>query len=402
MQSATPNLADPRFKADPHPFYARLRAKVPVYRVRLADRQSAWLVTRYDDVAATLKDQRLAKDRSNAAPVGRRRREPWMPGFVRPLTRNMLDLDEPDHTRLRALVHRAFTPRLVEQLRTRIQTRCDRLLDAARRRDTLDLVAAYAFPLPISIIAEMLGVPARHRGRFRRWSDSVVAVSSARDLVLALPHLWLFMRYLRRLIDHRRAHPRDDLLTGLIQAEEAGDRLSDDELLAMVFLLLVAGHETTVNLIASGTLALLRHPDQLNRLKQEPTLVRPAVEELLRYTSPVEIATERFAREELVIAYQTIARGDQVLAVIGSANRDERQFPDPDMLDITRQPNEHLAFGQGRHYCLGASLARLEGAVAIGTLLRRMPDVRLARPRQPLRWRRGLFLRGLRELPLIW
>jgi cytochrome P450 PksS len=325
-----------------------------------------------------------------------------MTGFVRPLTRNMLDLDEPDHTRLRALVHRAFTPRLVEQLRTRIQTRCDRLLDAARHRGTLDLVAAYAFPLPISIIAEMLGVPARHRGRFRRWSDSVVAVSSARDLVLALPHLWLFMRYLRRLIEHRRVHPRDDLLTGLIQAEEAGDRLSDDELLAMVFLLLVAGHETTVNLIASGMLALLRHSDRLNRLRQEPTLIGPAVEELLRYTSPIEIATERFAREDLMIAGQTIARGDQVLAVIGSANRDERQFPDPDILDITRQPNEHLAFGQGRHYCLGASLARLEGSVAIGTLLRRMPDVRLARPWQPLRWRRGMFLRGLRELPLIW
>jgi cytochrome P450 len=400
-QIATPNLADPRFKANPHPFYARLRAGAPAYRARLADRRVAWLVTRYDDVAAALKDPRLVKDRLNAAPAGRRGRGPWMPGFVKPLTRNMLDLDEPDHTRLRTLVQKAFTPRLVEWLRARIQALCDRLLEGAQRGGSLDLIAAYALPLPVTIIAEMLGVPPRHRARFSRWSNRVVAVSSARDLLLALPHLWLFMRYLRRLIEHRRLHPRDDLTSGLVHAEEAGDRLSEDELLAMVFLLLVAGHETTVNLIGSGMLALLQHPDQLDRLKRDPSLIKPAVEELLRYTSPVEIATERFAREDMVIAGVSIPRGEQVLAVIGSANRDERKFADPDALDITRQPNEHLAFGQGRHYCLGAPLARLEGAIAISTLLRRMPDLRLARPAERLRWRRGMFLRGLKELRLV-
>jgi cytochrome P450 len=213
--------------------------------------------------------------------------------------------------------------------------------------------------------------------------------------------VWAFMRYLRRLFERRRADPRDDLITALVQAEEAGDKLSEDELLAMVFLLLIAGHETTVNLIASGTLALLRHPDQLARLRHDPSLIKSAVEELLRYTSPVEMATERFAREDVIIAGTTIPRGELVLAVIGSANRDERQFEDPDTLRLDREPNRHLAFGQGGHYCLGAPLARLEGQIAISTLLRRLPDVRLAGGPESLRWRRGLFLRGLEKLPLI-
>ncbi len=399
---ATPNLADPRFKANPHPFYARLRAEAPAYRARLADRQVAWLITRYDDVASVLKDPRLVKDRRNAAPAGQRQRAPWVPGFAKPLDQNMLDLDEPDHARLRALVQKAFTPRLVERLRPRIEELCTRLLERAQTQGSLDLIAAYALPLPVTIIAEMLGIPPRHRGRFRRWSDSMLAVSSTWDRLLIVPRLWLFTRYVRRLIEHRRLHPRDDLISGLVQAEAEGDRLSQDELLGMVFLLLIAGYETTVNLIGSGTLALLEHPDQLDRLKRDPSFIKPAVEELLRYTSPVDIATERFAREDLMIAGQMIPRGDQVLVVIGSANRDERKFADPNTLDLARQPNEHLAFGQGHHYCLGAPLARLEGAIAISTLLRRMPDLRLARPSESLRWRRGMFLRGLKELPLIF
>jgi cytochrome P450 PksS len=211
------------------------------------------------------------------------------------------------------------------------------------------------------------------------------------------------MRYLRSFIEERRSAPRDDLISALVQAEEAGDTLTADEILGMVFLLLVAGHETTVNLISGGTLALLRHPEQLDLLKREPeTHMETAVEELLRFVSPVEIATERYAREEVAFAETTIPRGALVLTALGSANRDDRQFSDPDTLDITRTPNRHVAFGQGVHYCLGAPLARLEAQIAFETLLRRCPDLRLAVPAERLRWRHGLFLRGVKTLPLVF
>ena len=397
----TPNLASPGFKADPHPTYARLRAESPVHRTVLADRQVAWLVTRYDDALAVLKDEQFVKDRTRVARRDGPGRPQWAPGFVRPLATNMLDRDGVDHRRLRTLVQLAFTPRRIEALEARVQALCDELLDAGATRGRMDLVAAYALPLPVTIIAELLGVPAADRGRFQAWSNNVVAVSSAGDLVRGLPSIWLFVRYLRRLIAGRRARPRDDLVTDLIRAEEAGDALCEDELLAMVFLLLVAGYETTVNLIASGTLALLEHPDQLARLRREPELMGSAVEELLRFTSPVDIATERFAREDVAFGGARIPRGEMVLAVLGSANRDAAQFPDPDTLDLAREPNRHLAFGQGAHYCLGAPLARLEGRIALGTLLRRLPGLALAAPPDALRWRRGLFLRGLAELPVV-
>ena len=399
-QGVTPDLASPRFKADPHGFYARLRATAPVHRVALPGQQTAWLVTRYDDVAAVLKDGRLAKDPTNALSDEQRAKQPWMPGFLKPLTRNMLDLDGADHARLRALVHKAFTPRLVEQLRDRVQVLADDLLDAAPDPGRLELIRDYARPLPVAVISDLLGVPEADRRQFHRWSRRIVGLTSARDLAAALPAIWSFMRFLRRLCALRRADPQDDLLTALLRAEEAGDTLSEDELLAMVFLLLVAGHETTVNLIGNGALALLEHPDQLASLRADPGLGKAAIEELLRFTSPVEVATQRYAREPLAIAGVAIPRGGQVLAVLGSANRDERQFDRPGLLDLVRAPNRHLAFGQGAHYCLGAPLARLEGQIAIATLLRRAPDLRLAVPPAALRWRKGLFLRGLERLPL--
>jgi cytochrome P450 PksS len=271
-----------------------------------------------------------------------------------------------------------------------------------RPKGRIDLVDDYALPLPATIIADMLGVPSGDRRKFHRWSSRIVSTAARRDILWAIPAAWAFMRYLRKLFEQRRADPRADLITALVQAEEAGDKLSEDELLAMVFLLLIAGHETTVNLLAGGTLALLEHPDQMERLRRDPSLIKPAVEELLRYTSPVELATERFAREDLTIAGTTIPRGEQVLAVIASANRDERQFADPDTLDLTREPNRHLAFGQGEHYCLGAPLARLEGQIALNTLLQRLPNLRRAVAPGSLRWRRGLFLRGLEHLPLTF
>jgi cytochrome P450 len=402
----TPDLASPAFKANPYPFYARLRTEAPVWRVTLGDRRTAWLVTRYEDVARVLKDDTFAKDKLNAMDPEQRAKTPWVPGFLEPLERNMLDLDDPDHARLRALVSKAFTPRIIERLRGRIEALCEELLDAMererKREGGTDLVAGYALPLPATVIAELLGVPAEDHARFHRWSNRLVSVSSGRDMLRALPAALSFVRYLRNLVERRRAGPEDDLITALIRAEEAGDRLSEDELLAMAFLLLVAGHETTVNLIASGTLALLEHPEQTERLRRDPSLTKTAVEELLRYTSPVEMATERYAREDAEIGGRRIPRGELVLAVLGSANRDERHFEDPDVLDLARDPNRHLAFGRGGvHHCLGAPLARMEGHIALSALLRRFPGARLAMAPDILRWRRGLFLRGLEKLPLV-
>ncbi|MGI8911854.1 MAG: cytochrome P450 family protein [Rubrobacteraceae bacterium] len=400
-----PDLASPEFKANPYPFYARLRDEAPVWRTRLPGRRAAWLVTRYDDVAWVLKDDTFAKDKLNAMDPEQQARTPWVPRFLKPIERNMLDLDAPDHMRLRALVSKAFTPRLVERLRGRIEELCEELLDAmereAGRRGEAELVAGYALPLPATVIAELLGVPAEDHKKFHRWSSRLVSVSSGRDMLRFLPAALSFVRYLRRLVAERRADPQDDLMSALVRAEE-GDKLSEDEVLAMGFLLLVAGHETTVNLISGGTLALLEHPEQAERLGHDPSLIKPAVEELLRYTSPVEMATERYAREDVEIAGTRVPRGELVLAVLGSANRDGRRFEDPDALDLARDPNRHLAFGRGGvHHCLGAPLARMEAQIAINAFLRRFPGARPAVAPENLRWRRGLFLRGLEGLPLV-
>jgi cytochrome P450 len=396
------DLLSPAFKANPYPTYARLRSQSPVVPTRLPDGREAWLITRYDDCALALKDARLSKDRRRVSTPHRLPIEQLVGPFLRPLQLNMLDLDPPDHTRLRSLVHKAFTPRLIARLRERIQALADRLLDHATRRGRLDLVADYALPIPATIIADLLGVPAKDRDRFHRWSSRLVSVTSGRDFVAALPSVFLFMRYLRRLFARRRIEPRDDLITGLVQAEEAGDRLSSDELLSMIFLLLIAGHETTVNLIADGVLALVRAPDQLERLRSEPELLQSgaAIEELLRITSPVQIATERYALEPVAFSGTAIPYGAMVLVVIASANHDERHFVDPERLDLGRAPNPHLAFGQGVHYCLGAPLARLEAQIGFATLLRRLSPLQLAVAPESLRWRRGIFLRGLERLPL--
>jgi len=402
IEIAAPDLASPTFKANPHPFYACLREESPVWRTTLPDKRTAWLVTRYEDVAGVLKDNSFAKDPLNAQDPEQRARGPWVPGFLKPLEKNMLDLDDPDHRRLRTLVSKAFTPRLIERLRGRVEAICQELLDAMeRKKGRVELVRDYALPLPATVIAELLGIPADDHQKFHRWSNRIVSVSSARDFWRALPAAVAFVRYLRKMSERRRISPEDDLISALVQAEEEGDKLSQDELLAMSFLLLVAGHETTVNLIASGTLALIGHPEQLEELKSDPQLIKLAVEELLRYTSPVEIATERYARQDLDVSGTEIPRGELVLAVLGSANRDEQYFDQPNGLHLGRDPNKHLAFGRGGvHHCLGAPLARMEGQIAITALLQRFPDLRLAVEPESLRWRRGLFLRGLKKLPL--
>ncbi len=389
------------FKANPYPAYALLRNEAPVLRVALPDRRIAWLVTRYDDIASVLRDPRFVKDRKNALTAAEFGREPWMPGIFRPLTRNMLDVDAPDHGRLRGIVQKGFTPRLVERMAERIQAVADELLDGVQAAGRMDLIRDYALPIPTTIIAEMLGVPAEDRHRFHRWSRVIVAADpSGPGMIRAIPSVLKFLRYIRRLIERRRSGPRDDLISALVLAEEEGQRLNADELVAMIFLLLVAGHETTVNLIGNGTRALLANHGQLEILRAHPELGQKATEELLRFDGPLEFATERYAREDVEIRGAAIPRGSLVYAVLASANRDERQFPDPDVLDLSRDPNRHLAFGLGVHFCLGAPLARLEGRIAMMTLLRRAPGLSLAVPDTALRWRRGLVLRGLESLPV--
>lgn len=392
----TPDLASPRHKANPYPLYARLRAEAPVVRITFGDKRPAWLVTRYADVAAALKEPRLAKNPFRAlSPDEQARNLPWTPKFLRPLMTSMLDQDPPDHTRLRALVHKAFTPRTVEELRRRIEAITADLVARARARGGIDLLEELAVSLPITVICEMLGVPEEERRRFRALTSRVVTIVSPSDMLLGAPFLWMLVRYLRSLIARRRREGGEDLLAALIRAEEAGDRLSEDELLAMALLLLLAGHETTVNLIASGTLALLDDPEALDRLRE-----KPAVEELLRFTSPAELATERYSTAELTFGEHVIPRGERVLAVLGSANHDEESFSSPERLVLDREPNRHVAFGHGVHYCLGAPLARLEGQIAFTAILRDLPGLALAVPRASLRWKRSAFVRGLNRLPV--
>lgn len=398
----TVNIASPEFKANPYPFFACLRAEDPVHPVTLADKRTAWLVSRYDDAVAVLKDERIVKNRWSAMTPAQVAKMPWIPKPFMPLMRNILDLDPPDHTRLRALVHKAFTPRLVDAMRNRVQALTDELLDAAFRRNQADLIREFALPLPTTIIAQMLGVAPGDQHKFHRWSSALLTLDQSQwGMLRGLPHVMAFMRFIRKLVRARRMNPQDDLTTALVQAEEAGDQLSEDELLAMIFLLLIAGHETTVNLIGNGTLALLQHPDQLEKLRSDPELIKSGVEELLRFESPLYTATERFTSEDITIAGVKIPRGELVLAAIASANRDDRAFQNPDSLDLARQDNKHLSFGLGIHYCLGAPLARMEGQIAIATLLRRSRELRLAVPPSALHWRRGLVLRGLEALPVI-
>jgi cytochrome P450 PksS len=389
-----------KFKADPFPLYARLRAESPVVRTLTPDNQPVWLITRYGDGVAVLKDERFVKSRANAMSSEQLAKQPWVPGFLKPMERNMLDLDGADHDRLKALVHKAFTPRFIEHMRERVQTVTDQLISNIEGRATVDLVAEFAFPLPMTIISDILGISQADHAKFRRWTSRIVSISSSRDGMLAMPTLWQFISYMRKLIKERRAHPGDDLISALVQAEDGGATLSEDELLGMIVILLIAGHETTVNLIANGTLELLRHPDQFALLRDDPSQIRTAVEELMRFTAPVEKATERYPREDLTIGGVTIPKGEMTLVCIASANRDAAQFPNPDALDITRAENKHLGFGQGVHYCLGAPLARMEAGIAFNTLLRRLPNLRLAAEPDKLVWRPNLVLRGMKALPV--
>jgi pimeloyl-[acyl-carrier protein] synthase len=381
----------PDFRRNPYPYYELLRSHAPIYH------WETWNLTflsSHADCSELLRDNRLGRWRTYEAPAEQA-------ALARMTSNWMLLMNPPDHTRLRGLVHKAFTPRMVEQLRSTIQTITDQLLDAVQPQGEMELIADLAYPLPVTVIAEMLGIPAGDRDVFHRWSDAL-----ARSLDLTDdPEIYNrasvaaaeFTDYLRGLADRRRGEPGNDLLSALVAVEEAGQHLSEDELYATCALLLVAGHETTINLIGNGALALLRNRDQLALLQQQPSLIKTAIEELLRFDSPVQM-TSRVVLEDVTYKGLTFARGQEVAFLLGAANYDPAVYNEPQRLDITREKNPHLSFGGGIHYCIGAPLARLEGQIAIETLLRRLPDLQLATD-TPV-YRDNFVLRGLEALPL--
>jgi cytochrome P450 len=394
------DVSSPTFKANPFPTYKHWRETRPVVPVKAMFGQRAWLITRYEDVSAALKDERLVKDKRNAQDPNKPSRELPLPGFVKTLQTNMLDTDVPDHTRLRALVHQAFMPRLIAQMQTRVEALAHELIDRAQQKGELDLIADYAVQIPLIVISDMLGVKDRDRSNFRKWSHMLLNIHKPIDGVLAMPSIYLLVNYLRRLFREHRAQPSDDLASALLQAKAEGSSLSEDELIGMAGLLLSAGHETTAGLIGNGVLALLEHPEQLMRLRSEPELMKSAVEELVRFTPPVLLATSRYAREDLEIAGQPIPRGELIHAALGSANHDESQFENPENLILDRANNKHLGFGMGMHYCVGAPLARLEASIAFRVLFERLPNLRLAVQSKDLRWNSGLVTRNIKSLPV--
>lgn len=394
------DLFSPAFKANPFPTFAQMRAQDPIYAQRTPDGRAIWYVTRYEDVTAVLKDDvHFCKDPRHAKPDDEPRHSP----LHQLINENMLFADPPDHTRLRALVNQAFTPRRVERMDGRIRQIAQELLPGARARGQMELIAEYALSLPVRIICELLGVPLADQADVSDWSQAIIAPGS-RGLNYSARRrkVKAFVDYLQRMFADRAANPQDDLVTALVQAEEAGAKLNEQELSSMVALLLVTGHETTVNLIGNGVLALLTHPDQLARLLAGEVEWGTAVDELLRYDSPVETSTTRWVRQDVVWRGQQLRRGDVMRVVLTSANRDDAQFDQPDTLDVGRTDNRHLAFGLGIHYCLGAPLARLEGRIALSLLFTQFPGLRLAVPPAQLRWRSGVLFRGLQALPVAW
>ncbi|HEY7397343.1 MAG TPA: cytochrome P450 [Gaiellaceae bacterium] len=400
------DLYSDAFRRATYETFARMRADDPVFCQPGLDGQTMlWFVTRYEDVVAVLvDDERFVRDAALAVPPEQLAAfRAQAPAALAYLDTHMLNKDGDEHRRLRRLVAKAFTPRMVEQLRPRVQEITDGLIDAVTARGEMDLVDDFAFPLPITVIAELLGIPVADRDRFRSWSTAVVTPAfTPEEAERAGVLMDEFVAYLLRLFERRRGSSEDDLISALLRVEEEGDTLSEQELSSMVALLIIAGHETTVSLIGNAVLALLEHPEERKQLEREPQLVGAAIEELLRLDGPVERTLNRWASEDVELGGRTIRRGEGVILILGSADRDPERFAQPDELDFARADNKHVAFGRGSHYCLGAPLARLEAEVALTTLLRRLPGLRLAVPVDELTWRPVPLFRSLASLPVAW
>jgi cytochrome P450 len=425
------DLMDPAFMAGAHTLYADVRPSCPVARARFrnlgddapqteAERDTAarspfapevWLTTRYDDgVATLLDDDRFSVDPLQALTPEQRAALPDQPKEFLPLSRSLLTLDPPDHTRLRKLVQPWFTGRAIDALRPRIAEIAGELLDhaetaAAERGEaaphrTMELIVAFAYPLPVAVISEMLGVPREDWPTVRQWTELLFTRRGPSLTDEQRANLEAMSGYFRALADRKRAEPADDLITFLVQAEDEDDRLDDTELLSMIFIVYVAGHITTVNLIGNGVVALLSHPDELAKVRADATLAHNLVEETLRYWGPAEQTFPRIALEAVILEGITVARGERVMVSLAAADRDPARFADPDRFDVSRpDANRHIAFGKGIHACLGAPLARAEGEIAFATLLGRYPALRLAVPAAELTWREN-FLRGFRAIPV--
>ena len=388
---------DAAFMADPFDAYARWRQAGPVHQVSTPDGMRAWVVTRHRDVRDALADPRLSLSKKHARPGGYN-------GFSLPpaLDANLLNLDAPDHTRLRRLVSKAFTPARVGNLRPIVRQHTDSLLDAVASRGHADLIGAFAVPLPVAVIGDLLGVPAESRADFRDWTSTLIAPGPPGQPSRAREAVGHMLRFLVALIAAKRADPRDDLLSVMITARDRDDRLSEEELISLAFLILWAGYENSVHLIGNSILALLTRPEQLARVRAEPELPEPVLDELVRFADPNHYALRRFPIADIEIGGVSIPAGETVLLCLASANRDPARFPDPETLDVTRADNPHVSFGAGIHYCLGAPLARLEAGIAIAAVFRRFPDLTLAVPAHDLPWRPSFRSRGLLELPVTW
>lgn len=417
------DITSPEARQNAFSRYAELRQQCPVMRVNVegADddttvdeqpQQLIWLFTDYDANTRGLLHPAVGVDPTAAMTPEQLAQIPQPPEAMQPLQRNILSLDPPEHTRLRKLAQPAFTASAIEKLRPRIQAITDDLLDQIEAQAAaagelaphrhVELLSQFAYPLPVTVICEMLGIPAEDRAQTRAWSENLLRPMQKDEAEEIGRGITEFIAYLRGLFAERRAAPQDDMISQLLQAEIDGDRLTEDDVLAMVFVLFVAGHITTVNLITSGVYALLTNPEQLAALRADPGQIVNAVEEILRFYGPAETSTLRFARDDFEIEGQQIERGSPLLFLLASANHDPQRFADPEAFDISRaDANRHIAFGKGIHACLGAPLARLEAQIAIGTLVRRYPDLALAAPANEITWQRS-FLRALSSLPLTF
>lgn len=409
MHEITMNdLLAPETKRDPSAFAAHLHGQGPILSLTgFGEDGRSWLVTHYDDVIAVLKDPRFTKDPQKLSPLSQEALSPAdeKAALIKSLftyRRDMLVRDPPDHTRLRGLVSKAFTPRMIEQLRPRIRQITDELLDKVQEHGQMDLIADFAYPLPITVISDMLGIPVADREQFRVWSRGIVTGTTGPDPEKTLVAMEAFVQYIQTLLEKKRTYPGTDLISAMIEVKENEDRLSQTEIISTIFLLIVAGHETTANLIGNGTLALLQNTEQMHRLRTDLSLIPAAIEELLRYTVPVSLSTQRWASEDITLHNQVIRKGEVVFVSLTGANNDPHQFSDPEVLNIARQENPHLAFGKGIHFCLGAPLARLEGQIALSTLLQRLPRLRLACNPEQLTWVHNPLHRGLTSLPVAF
>ncbi len=417
------DLSDPEYREHAFERYEEMRARCPVSRAIITSGDESdgnrgffnrplWIVTDYEEGSRALLDRAVTVDMTSVLTPEQLAQMPETPEVFQPLRRNILTVDPPEHTRLRKLVQPSFTASAIEKLRPSIQQIVDDLLEAAEAAAAergerapnrqMELISQFSYPLPITVICDMLGIPPEDREQTRRWSEDLLSAQSPERMEEIGRNIGEFIAYLRDLFTRKRETPGDDLISQLLQVEVDGDRLTEDEVLAMVFILFVAGHITTVNLIANGVFALLTNPEQAAKLRSDPGLVTNAVEEILRYYGPAETTTARFAREDVELGGQTIAKGDPLLVVLAAADRDPARFADPQSFDITRDDaNRHIAFGKGVHACLGAPLARLEGQIALETLFRRYPDLRLAVPENEITWAPS-FLRSLTGLPLLF